>query len=393
MRKDDENRPFFVIGRESIMKKMYVILAILLFNILPLRMTEAASPDLAITVDFPDNQQSKETGYFDLLVKPGEKQELKLRLKNVSKEEIEASVAVNTATTSYLGGIDYSQKYDPSKKDTSLQHPMSEILVPEKEQITIPPGEEIPVVFSLSVPAEQFEGILLGAIQVTQVSQEDTNGKEATSGMVINNRMAYSIGVKLSEDVALSNESQLDLLRVEASQQTGRNNVFVHLQHPTADIVEKVTYDGKVTKKNSDDVLHRGKASDYRIAPNSTFFFPISWENQRFEAGEYVLKLTAKSEESDASWSFEEAFTITREEARELNEKAVDLGVDYRQWLIIGGIILLVVIIIVTVIVISIITIRKKQREKRRAQRRKKGRSKSDSTRKRKSTSRQGGKS
>lgn len=333
---------------------------------------EATGPDLSVSAEFPENQLSKDSGYFDLLVKPGEKQELKIKLKNMGEEDIDVMVAVNTATTSYTGSIDYRQKFNKETKDSSLLYPLSEILIPKEEKMTVPAGQEIPAVFDLTVPSERFEGILLGAVQITQLDDkknEDTSKKES---MVINNKYAYSIGVQLTEDKAPLPESKLDVVRVEASQQTGRNNVFAHLQHSTADIVEKVTYEGKVKKKNSDDILHSSKVTDYRIAPNSTYHFPISWENQRFEAGEYVLNLTVKSEESGAEWVFEEPFTISREEARELNEKAVDLGTDYKKWLIIGGITLLVVIIIVILLVISLSAQRKKQRAKKRNEKYKK---------------------
>lgn len=353
---------------------------------------DAAEAELAISAVLPENQQAVETGYFDLLVKPGGTQTLQVKLKNLTAKDITTEVTVNTATTSYMGSIDYSQKYEAKGKDTSLLHPLSEILIPEKKEVIVAAEKEITLKLKLAVPTESFDGIILGAIRIDQMGTSPSKEDKDDGGMVINNKFAYSIGVRLSEGEALKTASELKVLRVEADQQIGRNQVFAHLQHSTSDIVEKVSYEGKITKKNSQEVIHSSKKKNFRIAPNSTYFFPISWENQRFEAGDYNLSLKVKSEESPLTWEFDEPFTITRKEAQKLNEKAVDMGTDYYRWLLIGGIITMIIIVLVVSIVIGVSFLRKQEeaRERQRRQLKKKTKKSKNSSNKKRS-SRQGG--
>ncbi|MFD2385900.1 DUF3324 domain-containing protein [Enterococcus rivorum] len=165
-------------------------------------------------------------------------------------------------------------------------------------------------------------------------------------GFSINNKLAYSVAIQLREEENMP-KSNLILKKVTASQIAGKNVVKAQLQNPTPTIIDDVCYESSVTKKkNNDAVLHKQEVENYRVAPNTSYSFPISWDNQPFKAGEYSLHLKVKSIKNQEEWVFDQDFTISSEEAKQLNTSAVDLEKDYSIYIIYGSIVICVLLII-----------------------------------------------
>ena len=176
--------------------------------------------------------------------------------------------------------------------------------------------------------------------------------------------MAYSIAIRLVENEIMP-PSKLVIKSVSADQVTGRNTVKVNLQNPTPTIIDQVTYKGTVSKKGSNEVLHETSVSKYRVAPNTNYNLPINWENQPFEAGTYTVNILAKSEEPEEEWQLTQDFTITAKEAKELNEKAIDLEKNYMNWVIYGGITFAVLMLLMIILLLKLARQKKAKKHKR----------------------------
>lgn len=116
------------------------------------------------------------------------------------------------------------------------------------------------------------------------------------------------------------------------------------------------------------------------MAPNSNFNYAVDWENQPLKAGQYLLKLHAKNQattdetkEMNQEWNFSEEFRITTDEAKKINEKAVELVKEPISWWIYGLIGL--VLFLLLLLIISLIKryrAKKKKEARRRAMKKKK---------------------
>lgn len=96
----------------KITKKMalFVMSIGLLFMSFSMRVSAEENPsNVAISAVIPDNQIDKNKTYFDLLMTPGEEQELEVVLTNSSDEAITMESSVNSAITNDNGVVDYSQ--------------------------------------------------------------------------------------------------------------------------------------------------------------------------------------------------------------------------------------------------------------------------------------------
>lgn len=75
------------------------------------------------------------------------------------------------------------------------------------------------------------------------------------------------------------------------------------------------------------------------MAPNSNFDYGIDWNNQPLRAGNYTVKalienhaIDGEPSELNQKWEFEETFSITKKEAKKINNQAVDLDEPAVSW-------------------------------------------------------------
>ncbi|MBC1417667.1 DUF916 and DUF3324 domain-containing protein [Listeria fleischmannii] len=324
------------------MKKFVIsILLGLLFlglSFLPVKAEASSTMNFSVNAVIPDNQIDKSKTYFDLKMKPGETRNLEVILTNGQNHAITIETNANTAVTNDNGIVDYS-KTNPNL-DASLKIPFSEIAKMDKE-ITLPANGTKTVKVNITMPKEEYDGQILGGLHFTEKLNQETEKNE--EGVQIKNLYAYVIGVLLTEnDKEVKPDMQLG--EIKPSQINYRNVLKANLQNSQPIILKNLNIQARVTKKGSNKTLHETNKTDMRMAPNSNFNYGINWENQEFKAGKYTLHMTAKSNENE--WKWTKDFEIKGDEAKALNNKAVELEKDYTIWYIIGAILLGLILLI-----------------------------------------------
>lgn len=328
------------------------------------KIVSAEEMSFSVEAKIPDNQRDKDKTYFDLTVRPGQVQELEVALRNNTDKAVTVLVNANTAITNKNGVIDYSET--APELDSSLKYPFSKLAKTENE-VKLAANESKIIRVKVTIPKESFDGIILGGIHFKQKDSEDK--KKSESGVQIENKFAYVIGVKLSEnDTEIKPE--LKLFDVKAGQRNYRNVVLANLQNPTARILGKMSIDAKIYTSGSNEVLYQQKQSDLSMAPNSNFDYAVPLNDKAFIAGKY--RLTMHVESSGETWDFEKEFEIKADEAEKFNKEAVELEESNNNliYFIIGGVILL--LIIIALIVWIIIQKKKHQAELERQKKKKK---------------------
>ena len=308
--------------------------------------TLAEEMGFSVEAKIPDNQRDKNKTYFDLTVEPGQVQNLEVAVRNNTDKPVTILVHANTAITNKNGVIDYSET-DP-KLDVTMQHPFSKLVETETE-VNLVANESKIIQVKVMVPKEPFNGIILGGLHF---KQKDTDKqKDTNKGVQIENRFAYVIGVKLSENES-EIKPELELTTAKAGQRNYRNVILTNLQNPTSRILGKMSINASIYPSGSNKAIYEQKQSDLSMAPNSNFDYAIPLNNKAFKAGKYRLTLHAES--SGEKWDFENEFEISADEAEKFNKEAVDLEKSNSLFLyfIIGGVILVVIIVALVVWII-----------------------------------------
>jgi hypothetical protein len=344
------------------MKKRMIMLALVVLMMVGVMPMNASAQDgtmnFSVTAVIPENQIDKTKTYFDLMMEPGQVQVLDVLMNNPLDKEVVVENHANTAVTNDNGIVDYSNS--KPKLDETLQAPFSAITEVEKET-TIPPKSSKTLKVKVTMPNEELDGVVLGGLHFTE--KEDAS-KEAQdkSGVQIKNRFAFAIGVLIRENDKVV-KPDLKLGKIQPSQVNYRNVLKANIQNTQPVIIQDMEVDARITQKDSKNSLFEQKRTGLRMAPNSNFNFGVSWDNQEFKAGSYTLHMNVTS--GSEKWKWSKDFEISSKEAKELNEKAVELKVDNTKWYIIGAIAGAIVLILFTFILTQYISKKKRIKRKR----------------------------
>lgn len=337
----------------------------------------AANPstNVSVTTNQPKNQIDKNQSFFDVLLAPGETQELEVVLRNNTEKELVMLASVNTAVTNDNGVVDYSWSVPEAKAlatennqdqanlkidvenidyDKTLKFPLSRIAKIAQE-IKVPANSEKVAKVTVDMPKEAIKGVIAGGVYLSQKEDESEND-ETNQGVQIKNKFVYVVGIQLRQKADISDilpELILDPAKISPTQVNYRNYLGVNLQNSEPIYIRDLKVDAQITKKGQKGILFEAAETGLKMAPNSNFNFGINWHNQEFKGGKYQLQLKARSEDYDKEWSWNEEFTIESETAKKLNQRAVELEKDSNLllYLIILALILLIILLVIAYLV------------------------------------------
>ncbi|MEG1045996.1 DUF916 and DUF3324 domain-containing protein [Carnobacterium sp.] len=361
------------------MKKFNYLIAVLCgFCLLGIQTISSAAEteglSVAVSPILPENQIDKAKTYFDLLVEPGQQQELEVSLKNSSDKEIVVQTLVNTATTNDNGVVDYSNT--DGKTDSTLKYPLSSLVSLTEEQ-KIPAKSEIVMKIKLQSPKEKFSGVLAGGLYISE--KEDKDSKKGSEGVQIKNKYTYIVGIQLrnQEDIsAILPKMNLDKSLIKAKQVNFRNYIGINLQNTQPVFIRKLQVGAKIYAAGSSSVLYEEKSSGLKMAPNSNFNFGVSLNNTKFKAGKYRAEVSATAEDYDKTWQWNEEFEISADDAKKMNDLAVELDEEGLPIWIYIAVASAGVLIIMLLCYIIFSKIKKKKEEKRRLEMKRRNRRK-----------------
>lgn len=345
-----------------IKRKQLLTVLIIALTIPFLHLTTVSASELNFAVEplIPENQRDKTKTYFDLLVKPDSEQTIEINLRNDTENEVIVEPKVHSATTNLNGVVEYGPV--ETKRDSTLKHDLNEVVSVEKE-VKIPAQSSVKLPLTITVPKEEFNGILAGGITL-QEKETKNNDNTETKGLSIQNQYAYVVALVLNENNTQV-KPELKLNKVFPDQVNARNVINANLQNSTPNYLNQLNVVAKITQKGKTTALYETTKKAMQMAPNSNFDFPISLAGEKLEAGEYTLELTATTKAD--RWHWKKNFTIKADEAKKLNAKDVTIKKDYTRLYIMIGIGLIVLSILIVILILK--RKRKKEEERKRRNR------------------------
>ncbi|WP_027701776.1 DUF916 and DUF3324 domain-containing protein [Metaclostridioides mangenotii] len=305
----------------------------------------SAELNFSVHTVIPENQIDKSKTYYNLLVKPNNKQVLKMVLKNTTDKDRVINVSINSATTNTNGVIDYGE--NNIKNDPTLKYDMSEI-VSVPSEITVPKHGEYTLEMNVKTPIEFFDGVLAGGIQLQEKETEANKDKKS----MITNKYNYVVGILLFENIDQVIDPDLKLHKVIPTQDNARNVISSNLQNIMPTFVKNMSVHTKVYKKDdkNKNVKYSSDSEDMQMAPNSNFNYLTRLEGKKLKPGVYILNLVATSEKN--KWEFNEEFVIKGDVANKLNSSDVSIDDSFNWIYILVGVLVFVIILLIGLLII-----------------------------------------
>lgn len=341
------------------MKKRYFALIVIALSFLAFSLESSASElRFNVETEIPDNQIDKTKTYFDLMMKPEQEQQLKIRTENSTDENLVVDVTIKPATTNSNGVVEYGESL--TKLDASAPADISQLIHLKEggNTITIPAKSVKEVELLVKMPKAEFLGQLAGGITFSERVDQTKQKKETNqNGLAIENRYAYTVAVLLRENQQ-EVQPELILEKVEPTQRNARNVISASLLNEKAAYLQGMKISATVKNKKNGKIILEKKQERMQMAPNSELQFPIEYEENAMEAGTYNLAMTVNG--SNKEWRFSKDFTITQAKAKTLNSKDVTLKKDHST-LIYSILALIIILLIISLLVI----LRMKRKEKK----------------------------
>jgi len=284
------------------MKQIYLLLASLIFTLFIIKDTWADELNYAVEADIPENQIDKNLNYFDLLLRPEERQDISITITNNSNKTESFTISVNNALTTNNGNIDYTQHN--LQTDKSMKVSIEELVKNTHEKIELKPREKQKIIFHISMPKEKVEGIILGGINVTK----DHDYKERKNkNILIENMYSYVIGLQIRQELAPVTP-KLNLNEVQTGIVNDTTSVIANFQNSTAALLQNVSIVAKLIRREEGTVVLTTKKENMNIAPNTNFDFLINRHHETLTSGKYTLDVSIYSDQK--VWTFNKDFTV-----------------------------------------------------------------------------------
>lgn len=269
----------------------------------------------SVKAQIPANQIDKEAAYFDLLVEPGQNQKLVVQVWNPGEEPLQVEVETLTAFTNRNGFISYSGS---GRQDETLPWSFEELTEVQEPLLEISPNSIGQAVITLSLPEEEWDGLLLGSIRIAEYI--DPEALEEESGIV--HRLSYSIAVRLRENME-EVEPEVLLGEIETGLVNHKAAIIANIRNTSATIVEDVNVSAKVVRKEDGVPVISLTQEEVELAPNT--IFPLSLVDEAgygFEQGDYIAQVMVEYEGNRQE--FAQEFEIVPAVAEYLNDNAVN---------------------------------------------------------------------
>ncbi|MCL2676368.1 MAG: DUF916 and DUF3324 domain-containing protein [Streptococcaceae bacterium] len=354
------------------MKKLRNLIIVALSVLLLIGGVQSAKADeIAFSVDpnIPANQAEAGSGYFNLLMNPGQKQTVTVKLTNSTNKKVTVESSISSATTNINGLVEYSK--NGLKPDSSLKYNIADYAKVPAETV-LQPNTSTTVNIDVTMPSASFKGLIAGGITFKQKSSE-TDQKNNDQGFAIKNEYQYVVALLMRQDKG-NLAPDLKLNTVEANQVNSRNVINANLQNPAMSYLNNMNVDAKVTGITDKSLSYSYANSAMQMAPNTNFNLPIpvsimgAIQNGQFskpiKAGRYHLDMTVYGQKDangkyettvnnkpvkyDYKWTFGKDFEVTAQQAKDLNANDLTVQKD-NTWLyllIAAGVLLLLALIL-----------------------------------------------
>lgn len=315
------------------MKKMYKLMLVCCLLLISFvikgeeSLAEANGASFGVEPMYPSNQEEGKAGYFSLLMDKGQQQTIKVKVTNYSDKPNKVKVERHRATTADSGLIEYSD--GDKEREVSVKQDFNDLVTLNTDTLSIDGNSSKEVEVNISMGQEAFDGTVLGGLYF----YEDNELSQKEQEKSIRNTFSYSVPILLKMNQKKV-ENNLSLNHVLPIERNSRPFIEAQLLNSASAVIKEMSVEGRIYNEKHGEEYYVNKEVDLEMAPHSTLNFGFDLQNAAFIPGDYRILLTVKADGKD--YLFEEAFTIDKNQAKELNEKSAYIEVKEFPWLKIG---------------------------------------------------------
>lgn len=287
-------------------KKISITITLLILSLISINGVYADEmiSSYSVSPQYSVHQSKGVENFFDIRWTPSNKEKFSIKITNNTDKEQIYKIGVNKARTNKNGIVDYSDNTPEAKV---VKYKLTEMIDISKE-VKVPANSSEHVKGYLSFPNEDFNGLLMAGIHVSEKKTKDTESN-------VSNSVAYNIPfvVRGNKDQRPNPILALKQLKVEKfSSETYSLDALLENKGPN--LMKEVEFSSEIKDENGKSILKEVQQLD--ITPETTFTFPIKLPTT-IKPRKYILTLNVEHNKTN-KWSFSESFEITNNDVKKI---------------------------------------------------------------------------
>ncbi|KYD11405.1 hypothetical protein B4102_2133 [Heyndrickxia sporothermodurans] len=309
------------------MKKILFIITtslVFLFSINFINVKAASNPKekpFSAKLELPYNQEKGVKSYFNLHVKPKQKQTVYINLTNQESNTITVKISPTNALNSPTGGIIYT----PKKKDDystliDKDYYMDKNIIVPKE-VTLAAFEQKKIPIKINVPnmdAGKLLGGILFELKQTELKEIENKKKEISFSGKVSIAQAIAIQLNLPKE---AKNAPLKISDIKSANLANGMNVIFTLENSSADIQKRLNLDYSIKKDG--ETIFNGNISDFNVSPKSVVKMQIPWKGSKVAQGIYDLNINTPTGQNIYSDKFKVSNASVLNYSKQSGEKIV----------------------------------------------------------------------
>lgn len=321
------------------MKKLLLILSLIIGFCI-----EANTPIQAASMDFTADPQTTDTskGYFDFAAKPGQKQDLTVKVSNVSDHEITLNVDFLNALGNPSGGVAYVKQSQLENSKLTDQKRLAAKYLHGPKVITLQAHENKMVTYTFAAPKDISKGQIVGGLNFLEKSAGQKLPAQNKKTVQINTQLAKMVAV-----VANFSKQQANLQVKEMTVSSSASNPFLnlHLVNKIPQMAADLQVDYTVKKMSGQKIGHAITAKS-PIAAASDFYYQLPWPAKVFKPGVYKVDVNVSAQNPTQSYRHTYTIRVKNQDTRTYAQKSSQTSVQTHSPMMITIVIILLVIIV-----------------------------------------------
>lgn len=282
--------------------------------------TKTQNSDFEIQRLETKSQVNNDLKYFDLKIKPGTTETLKMRIQNFTNHKITVKTAIRNSYTQIGGGLNFTTQ--ARNLDYSLKIPLTKIAKIRKEDriVNLGPQEVRDVSATVKMPVGQTRGMIYGDWQFIEYM------KDKGAGSAVSSNYAYSVGIALrGNHYRIYPELKFDKAKELLYEKHAAMGIDLRNTQPM--LLQNVIMQAVVSKEGLYSSKHVFNVTKSKIAPNSKITLPITWAYDQLKPGKYNINVKVKGENDwnhlPMIWTFKKTFVVNKKDAQRINQLAI----------------------------------------------------------------------
>lgn len=309
-----------MIEKEIKMKKFIIMLFLLILGIIGNgTMAESGQSSEGTYSVSPISSEHQTKGiedFYDVRWTPSFTEHFGVFITNHTDKSQIYQLQVNKAHTNKNGIIDYSESKGESKTTSYCLTRMIQL----PKEVTVPAGQTQKVEGTLIFPQNEFNGILMAGIHISEKKSYSTSS-------TVSNIVSYNLPFVVRGNIDVRPQAKLELDKVNLdSFSSTQSSLDVQLSNKKATFLKESNFQAEIKNKKGEVIIKQSSKID--ITPETQFKYPVKLP-LNLTAGEYQLILNVKHAKDH--WEFKQTFHISKEEIKTIHERT---GIKDYSWII-----------------------------------------------------------